>query len=98
MHVTYEENNHLQYFVLNIYLIICNLSIILFGHTCLIVFQVKLLKSLGLQLTLITGGSSPIYLFINAHGLDGGAMDGASKRQKETIFSRNFRLLDDDDY
>ena len=97
MLVTYVENNHLQYFVLNIYLIICNIPIILFGHTCLIVFQVKLLKSLGLQSTLITDGSSPINLFNTAHGLVGGAMDGASKRQKQTISSGNFNSVDDDD-
>ena len=92
------ENNHLQYFVLNIYLIICNISTILFGHISLIVFQVKLLKSLGLQSTLITDGSSPINLFNTAHGLVGGALDGASKGQKQTIASRIFCSADDDDY
>lgn len=38
--------------------------------------QVKLLKSLGLQSTLITDGSSPINLFNTANGLIGGAIEG----------------------
>ena len=41
--------------------------------------QVKLLKSLGLQSTLITDGSSPINLFNTANGLIGGAIE-AQKR------------------
>ena len=36
--------------------------------------QVKLLKSLGLQSTLITDGSSPINLFNTAQGLVGGGL------------------------
>ena len=36
--------------------------------------QVKMLKALGLQSTLITDGSSPINLFNTAHGLIGGGM------------------------
>ena len=38
--------------------------------------QVKMLKALGLQSTLITDGSSPINLFNTAHGLIGGALAG----------------------
>ena len=65
----------------------------IFEHISFIVFQVKLLKSLGLQSTLITDGSSPINLFNTAHGLVGGALESASKRQK-----RRTSLTDDDDY
>ena len=89
---------HLQYVAINIQLIICNISIILFVHISFIVFQVKLLKSLGLQSTLITDGSSPINLFNTAHGLVGGAMGGASKRQKQKICSSIISSVDEDNY
>ena len=41
------------------------------------VLQVKMLKALGLQSTLITDGSSPINLFNTAHGLIGGALNSS---------------------
>jgi len=44
--------------------------------------QVKLLKSLGLQSTLITDGSSPINLFNTAQGLVG-AIDRPKKKQRQ---------------
>jgi major vault protein len=44
--------------------------------------QVKLLKSLGLQSTLITDGSSPINLFNTAHGLIGGALEAPEKGKR----------------
>ena len=71
---------------------------ILFVHISFIVFQVKLLKSLGLQSALITDGSSPINLFNTANGLVGGAIDGASKRQKQKISSRIISSVDEGDY
>ena len=71
---------------------------ILFVHISFIVFQVKLLKSLGLQSTLITDGSSPINLFNTVNGLVGGAIDGASKRQKQKISSRIISSVDEGDY
>jgi len=48
--------------------------------------QVKLLKSLGLQSTLITDGSSPINLFNTAHGLVGGAIEDAPKKKRRSSF------------
>ncbi|XP_047142339.1 major vault protein [Hydra vulgaris] len=49
--------------------------------------QVKLLKSLGLQSTLITDGSSPINLFNTAHGLVGGAIEAPKKPRSTSIDS-----------
>lgn len=56
--------------------------------------QVKLLKSLGLQSTLITDGSSPINLFNTANGLIGGALESAPKKQRR----RRSLSEDDDDF
>jgi len=47
--------------------------------------QVKLLKSLGLQSTLITDGSSPINLFNTAQGLVG--IEDGKKRERSASFS-----------
>ena len=45
--------------------------------------QVKLLQSLGLRSTLITGGSQPVNLFITAQGLLGAIGSGPSNPEEE---------------
>jgi len=53
--------------------------------------QVKLLKSLGLQSTLITDGSSPINLFNTAQGLVG--IEDGKKRERSASFSSEFVMI-----
>ena len=56
---------------------LCSLFLYDVTLTMISVLQVKMLKALGLQSTLITDGSSPINLFNTAHGLIGGALNSS---------------------
>ena len=54
--------------------------------------QVKMLKSLGLQSTLITDGKSPINLFNTAEGLIGAGLQqraGSSRKRKLSVSSED---------
>ena len=59
--------------------------------------QVKMLKALGLQSTLITDGSSPINLFNTAQGLIGGMGAPGAGGDASALMSRRQRVVEEDE-